>query len=352
MLKKVLLGVMVVFIAATTFALGKKMPEQPKDKSNIKMAGQMDSELVAPIENFLKMTDGGVTLHDLSAARLLLEKMFTGAPKIQGITSEERKIPGPEGSPDITVRIYRPEDKKEILPAILWNHGGGYVLGNLDTGEPWAGNLAKDLQYVVVSVDYRLAPEHPFPAGIEDSYAALKWVSNNADELGIDKSRIAIGGESAGAGLTAGLALLTRDRDEIDVAFQLLIYPMLDDRNVAPASDKLPDHFVWSRESNLIAWEAYLGHKPGGRKTSPYAAAARAKDLTNLPPAYIAVGEIDLFLNENIEYAQRLLEAGVPTELHVYPGAYHSFADFGPTAEVSKRFKGEVNQVMKHALQP
>jgi acetyl esterase/lipase len=144
--------------------------------------------------------------------------------------------------------------------------------------------------------------------------------------------------------------VLTRDRAEIELAFQLLIYPMIDDRNIAPASATAPDTYVWTRENNLMGWQAYLGQKPGGKDVSPYAAASRATDLKGLAPAYIPVGDLDLFLDENITYAQRLLAAGVPTELHVYPGAFHGFNGFVPNAEVSRRFNADRDNALKRML--
>lgn len=166
----------------------------------------------------------------------------------------------------------------------------------------------------------------------------------------MNTSRIAIGGASAGGGLAAGLALLARDRAEVEVAFQLLIYPMIDDRNIAPASEKVPDALVWTRENNLMGWRAYLGREPGGADVSPYAAAARAIDLTGLPPAYISVGDLDLFLDENITYARRLLAAGVPTEFHMYPDAFHGFNGFVPGAAISRRFNVDRDNTLKRML--
>jgi acetyl esterase/lipase len=236
------------------------------------------------------------------------------------------------------------------LPALLWIHGGGYVLGNVEQDDLFAQRIALAVECVVVSVDYRLAPEHPFPAPLEDCYAALSWLAGHADELGVDPARIAIGGASAGGGLAAGLALLARDRAAVKVALQLLIYPMIDDRNVAPASAALPDTLLWTRENNLIGWRSYLGREPGGEGVSAYAAAFRATALEGLPPAYIAVGELDLFLHENIEYAQRLLRAGVATDLHVYPGAFHGFEGLAPGTDVARRLIADRDHVLKRAL--
>ena len=269
---------------------------------------------------------------------------------IEGVTTADRKAPGPAGAPEVFVRIYQPTDRPATLPALLWIHGGGYVLGSVERDDLLAKHLARVGQCVVASVEYRLAPEHPFPAPVEDCYAALKWLSAHSAEFGVNKSRIAIGGASAGGGLAAGLALLARDRAEVEVAFQLLIYPMIDDRNIAPASATVPDAFVWSRENNRMGWRALLGREPGGADVSPYAAAARATDLRGLPPAYIPVGDLDLFLDENITYAQRLLAAGVPTELHVYPGAFHGFNGFVPGAEISRRFNGDRDNALKRML--
>src|SRR5712692_10051610 len=309
------------------------------------MARRLDPELAAPLEAWRNATQGGINLHDIPAARRMMDELAAAqmakAPPIEGVSTADRQAPGPEGAPDVFVRIYQPTDRPDTLPALLWIHGGGYVLGSVASNDLVARHLAKVGQCVVASVEYRLAPEYPFPAPVEDCYAALKWLAAQSAELGVNTSRIAIGGASAGGGLAAGLALLTRDRAEVEVAFQLLIYPMIDDRNIAPASETVPDTFVWTRENNRMGWRAYLDREPGGADVSPYAAAARAPDLTGLPPAYIPVGDLDLFLDENMTYAQRLLAAGVPTELHVYPGAFHGFNGFVPCAEISRRFNAD-----------
>jgi acetyl esterase/lipase len=314
---------------------------------------QLDPELKVMLEKL--PSDRPLDLTKIPAARVKMKKMVTAMlanlPAVEGVSSQDRFAPGPQGSPDVRVRVYRPNDQPSKLPAMLWIHGGGYVMGDIEPDDRLMKQIAKRIGCVAVSVDYRLAPEHPFPAPVEDCYAALKWLFASVGELGVDPSRIAIGGASGGGGLAAGLALLTRDRGEVKVAFQLLIYPMIDDRNVTPASHAITDPRVWNRESNRLGWKAYLGRDGGGADVSPYAAASRATDLTNLPPAYIPVGALDLFVDENIEYAQRLIQAGVPTELHVYPGAFHGFDLFAPSAMVSKQFKADREDALKRALQ-
>ncbi|MGH7962930.1 MAG: alpha/beta hydrolase [Candidatus Binatia bacterium] len=315
---------------------------------------QVDPELRVVLEKFPKI--GLLQLDKIEAARAVMKKMFlamqAGLPEIEGVTIRDQSVPGPQGDPEVRVRIYQPAERPAFLPALFWIHGGGYVVGDIDQDDRLMKQIVKRIECVAVSVDYRLAPEHPFPAPVEDCYAGLKWLFTHAGELGVDLSRIAIGGASAGGGLAAGLALLARDRAEVQVAFQLLIYPMIDDRNITPASYAITDPRVWHRESNHLGWKAYLGREGGGEGISPYAAATRATDLTRLPPAYIPTGALDLFVDENIEYAQRLIQAGVPTELHVYPGAFHGFDLFAPSAAVSKQFKTERDQALKRALHP
>lgn len=291
-------------------------------------------------------------LNDVPGTRVRLADLFGSLPAatVEGVQHEDRYVPGPPGDPDVRVRIYQPTQRPALLPALFWIHGGGYVLGSIEDDDAYALNLAKEINCVVVSVEYRLAPEYPFPAPMEDCYAGLKWLAQNATELGVDPQRIAIGGASAGGGMTAGLALLARDRGEVKVCFQLPIYPMIDDRNLTPSSRAITEPKVWNRQANLLAWKAYTGLEPGDERISPYAAATRASDLSGLPPAYIPTGELDLFLDENIDYAQRLLQAGVPTELHIYPGAYHGFFVFAPDADVSQRCLKGCEDALKRAL--
>ncbi|MBV1880790.1 MAG: alpha/beta hydrolase [Pseudomonadales bacterium] len=325
---------------------------------------KIDPELVAPLETFINASGGGLNLNDIPATRIMMAQsaaaIKASMPPITGVSIEDKQIPGAEKGDTAKFRVYQPEQRTGKLPALLWIHGGGYTLGNVEGDDLMTSRWAKELSCVVVSVDYRLAPEHPFPAPLEDCYSALKWLADHADELDVDKSRIVIGGASAGGGLAAGLALLTRDRGEIEIAYQVLVYPMIDDTNLTQASDQVEDTLVWSRESNLLGWQAYLGFKPGGFKSGgyepggkdvpPYAAATRAEDLSNLPPAFISVGDLDLFLSENIEYAHRLLNAGVSTELHVYHGGYHAFNGLAPMAKVSRRFNDDRDNALKRAL--
>jgi acetyl esterase/lipase len=313
---------------------------------------QLDPELKAVMERM--PTDRTLDLTKISAARARMKKlvleMLATFPEVEGVSQEDRFAPGTQGGPPVRVRIYRADDQSSKLPALYWIHGGGYVMGDIDMDDRLMKQMVKRIGCVAASVDYRLAPEHPFPTPVEDCYTGLKWLFAHADELGVEPARIAIGGPSGGGGLTAGLGLLARDRKEVQVAYQLLIYPMIDDRNATAAAHAITDPRVWNRESNGLGWKAYLGRDGGGADVSPYAAATRATDLSNLPPTYISVGTLDLFVDENIDYAQRLIRAGVPTELHVYPGAFHGFDMFAPSARVSKQFKADRDNALKRAL--
>ena len=240
--------------------------------------------------------------------------------------AETLRVPGGVGAPPVRVLAVTAVDAATPLPALLHMHGGGYVMGSAGMSEAATRDLAVELGCAIYSVDYRLAPETRFPGAIEDCYAALAWLHRNADALGIDRNAIGLKGESAGGGLAASLALLARDRGEFGIAFQHLSAPMIDDRSCVRADPHpIAGEFVWTPASNRFGWEALLGHAPGIDGVSPYAAAARAADLSGLPPTFISVGDLDLFLEENMEFARRLSRAGVPMELHVYPGAYHGF---------------------------
>ena len=311
----------------------------------------VDPELTPMLDTFPGIH---FTPENLSQVRAGMAEMNaqTGAtaPTFPNIEVTERHVPGPQGAPDVRVLVYIPKNVARPMPALLWIHGGGYVIGSADQDDMMVKNIVDQVGCAAVSVDYRLAPETPHPGPVEDCYAALKWLHDNAAELGADANRIAIGGASAGGGLSATLGLLTRDRGEVPLAFELLIYPMLDDRTVT-ATDPHPHtgEFIWTHDSNRFGWTSLLGQEPGSANVSPYAAASRAEDVAGLPPTYICVGALDLFLEEDIEYARRLMRAGVPTELHVYPGGFHGF-NMVETAQVSQAYNRDILNSLKRAL--
>jgi acetyl esterase/lipase len=311
---------------------------------------KLDSELAEALIDFpvLDIWADIPTARELGAE--IVKQIQSELPQVDGVTTSDHIIPGPIGAPEVSVRVYRPDSSDEFLPALLWIHGGGYVLGSLQGDDYTVKCLVENVGSIVVSVEYRLAPEHPYPAPLEDCYAALMWLATHTDELGVDATRIAIGGISAGGGLAAGLAILARDRAEMNVMFQMLFCPMIDDRNSTPSSYAITDPHMWNRDDNEQGWAAYLGGDGDSDKTSEYAAAARAENLSDLPPAYIPVGSLDLFLDENIEYAKRLNQAGVPAELHVFPGGFHAFEFLVPTAEISKRAMTMHYEILRQAF--
>ena len=293
-----------------------------------------------------------LTLDSLPAARASSAAMLAGVPvpEFPGRTVSERFVPGPEGAPDVRVLLYGPTQRTQSTAGLLWLHGGGFISGSVDAEDIVVRQLAAELGCVVVSVNYRLAPETPHPGPVEDSYAALSWLYTNAAELGVDRERLALVGSSAGGGLAATLALLARDRGEIRLAFQCLNAPMLDDRTVkTDPPHPYTGEFIWTREANRFGWTSLLGQAPGSGGVSPYAAAARAENLEGLPPAFIAVGALDLFLEEDMEYARRLTRAGVPTELHVYPGTFHGY-QMVTQAQVTQRAMRDRTNAIKRAL--
>jgi len=259
---------------------------------------------------------------DMNADTLpLMRDMSYAAPAVPEVERTEATVPG---EPPLPLRVYRERGATEPRPCIFSIHGGGYVMGSYEMEDTFFNGACPKLGVVGTSVEYRLAPDTPYPGPIEDCYRALVWTFEHADELGIDATRIGIHGVSAGGGLSAALALLVRDRGEVQLAFQVLDSPMLDDRQITASSsrDDLP---VWTKPSNRFGWQSYLGELYG-RDDVPYTAApARATDLSGLPPALVTVGAVDGFRDEAIDYAMRLSGAGVPTELHVYPGACHGY---------------------------
>ncbi len=240
------------------------------------------------------------------------------------------------------IRLFRPAGVTEVAPALLWMHGGGYVMGSAKQDDRICRAFSRRLGITIASVEYLLAPEHPYPAPLEDCYSALTWL---AGLPAVDRERIVIGGTSAGGGLAAALALLARDRGEVTPAFQLLVYPMLDDRSSATPAK--PNYRLWSPRSNRFGWSAYLG------SADPQVAVpARHDDLSGLPPAWIGVGGNDLFLDEDLAYAERLKSAGVPCQVEVVPGVFHVFDLWAPKAQVSRRFFASQCDVLRSALAP
>jgi triacylglycerol lipase len=290
----------------------------------------VDPQLLPILDLFPKLDLSAESLPAVRAELDTLQLPGVVEPRADVITICET-VPGPPGGPDVDVIVSRPADPSDTpRPALYWIHGGGYVIGAAAMNTALMESFVAELGCVTVSVDYRLAPETPHPGPIEDCYAGLRWLHDKATDLGVDPARVVIAGESAGAGLAAALAVLVRDRAGTPIVAQLLVYPMLDDRVVTdPDPNPYTGEFIWSRPSNAVGWQCLLGDvEPGSAAVSPYAAAARVTDPAGLAPAFIAVGALDLFLDEDVAYASRLLRAGVPTELHVYPGAVHGFMGF------------------------
>ncbi len=248
------------------------------------------------------------------------------APDLPDITVDEVRVDSAFGAAPIRVLTYRPVRSDRPLPTVLHIHGGGFVMGTPEMKDVENRLLASELGCAIYSVDYRLAPEAPHPAPLEDIYSVFTWLHATAGHLGLDPARIGIKGESGGGGLAAAAALYARDQAGPKFAFQQLIYPMIDDRT-AVRTDLHPQvgEFVWTQKNNYFGWQSLLGREPGSADVSPYAAASRAADVSGLPPTYISVGGLDLFLEENMAYADRLSRAGVPVEFHMYPRAYHGF---------------------------
>jgi acetyl esterase/lipase len=271
-------------------------------------------------------------------------------PQVDGLTIEDVLLPGKGAAGTLRVRLYRPRTAATTVPAMLWMHGGGFLFGKPEFDEPGNIETARELGILIAAVDYRLAPQYPFPAPLDDCHAALSWLHGNAAALKVDPARIAIGGSSAGGGLAAGLALKARDEGAVPVAFQLLLYPMLDDCTVLRTDLADNNLRLWDTASNRYGWTSYLGAPPGGATVSPYAAPARAANLTGLPPAWLGVGTYDLFLDEDRAYAQRLNAAGTPCEVREVEAAYHGFDAVSRNAPVSQAFRASYVAALKRAL--
>jgi acetyl esterase/lipase len=309
-----------------------------------------DPELV-PWASVLPKMD----LSDIVEVRAQLRAVLDQMPPPElpvDVAVRDLAVPAPAGAPEVAARVYTPTRRGAPLPALLHIHGGGFVLGDLEVSHAACARTADEVGAVVVAVDYRLAPEYPFPAGVQDCYAVLRWMASDAEELGIDRTRIAVGGESAGAGLAAALTLMARDRGGPGLCFQLLEIPELDDRLDTPSMAAYVDTPMWNRPAAELSWKYYLGGSATDLSTvdkPEYAAPARAVDLSGLPPAYVSVSEFDPLRDEGLAYAQRLLQAGVSVELHCYPGTFHGSV-VAAEAGVTKRMVAETSGALRRAL--
>ncbi len=312
----------------------------------------MDSELIATYEQYPHFPVPQ-NANDFAVFRKAADEMTASiqGPKNEHVIIEDRVGPPSPGTPAVPLRLYTPVSRTGLLPGLLWIHGGGFTVGSPKAEDVPLSHIVEEVGCIAVSADYRLAPEHPFPAATDDCYAALTWLAANAQELGVDGNRLAIAGMSAGGGICAAIGLMARDRGEVKLIFQMPQCACIDDRHITSSSHEITDARTWNRELSLKAWEAYLGTDDKG-DVSPYAAPIRATNLQGLPPTYMAVGTLDLMRDENIEYANRLMQAGVPTELHVYPGAFHGFEVMAPNASISQRATTEYVAALKRALNP
>ena len=271
------------------------------------------------------------------------------APELQ---PHKTTVPGPVGLDEVPVVVFDPRAGQKNRPAILYIHGGGYVTGRADTSLHLPQQIAQATGALTVSVDYTLAPEMKFPLSTEQNYAVLAWLHERAGQFGIDRKRIAVMGDSAGGGHAAILAIAARDRQEFSIAYQCLIYPMLDDRTGSTV--RVPPHighFLWTEAANRFGWTSLLGVPAGSDDAPPGAVPARIDNLAGLPPTFIGVGSIDLFYAEDLEYAKRLALAGVETELFVVPGAYHGFDVVAPDAKLTVQFRNAWQSALRRGLQ-
>ena len=291
-------------------------------------------------QSFLAAPELNITAETLPELRKTFVRPPESLPKDDAVDVYDEMI-----TSALRVRVYKPKTEQKDFPGLLWIHGGGHILGTPEQDAALCIRFAKEAGCIVVAPDYRLAPEYPYPADIDDCYSALVWMTEN---LPVRKDRVAVAGQSAGGGLTAAVALMARDKKTPAIHFQMPLYPMLDCRNITPSTYQITDHRVWCRDFNLTAWKMYLGENV--KEVPAYASPALAEDLSTLPPAYIMVGQLDPFRDEAIAYAQRMLQAGVPVELHVVPGATHGFEGIFTDADVSIRAMNEYVNALADAL--
>lgn len=299
-----------------------------------------DRQLDGPLREILRTLPTPLTPELIPARREVALRNRLSDDDIRrggAFTVIERTVPGPTGSPDISLLICRPTATPGPYPVLYNTHGGGMVGGHNRTTE-LAGELARaqELGMAVVAVEYRLAPENPYPAAVEDCYAGLRWTARNAARLNLDPDAIVVSGNSAGGGLAAAMALLARDRRGPELRGQMLQCPMLDDSCDTASAHQMERVGLWDRVSNLTGWDALLGERRGTPDVPVYAAPARESDLSGLAPAFIDVGSVESLRDEAVEYASRLWRCGGEAELHVWSGAFHSFDEWVPDAIVSR----------------
>ncbi len=308
-----------------------------------------DPELIAVVD-LMPVLDLDDPVQARASFEAIIADLSRDVPGAEALHVEDRTVPGFEGDPDVGVRVYRPRVAPgTVAPAVLTIHGGGFIIGSVEAEHAGSALMALGAGAVVVSVEYRLAPEHPYPAALHDCYAALTWLHAEAGALGVDPSRVAVAGASAGGGLAAATALLARDRGGPALCFQMLQIPELDDRLDTPSMRAFTDTPLWSRPLAVKSWAAYLGELAGSPDVPAHAAPARAEDLSGLPPAYVSTAENDPLRDEGITYALRMLQAGVSVELHQFPGTFHGSA-LVTTAAVSRRAQEETGVVLRRAL--
>jgi acetyl esterase/lipase len=296
-----------------------------------------DPELELAVGEYLSQAPS-LTLEGIPLARELHASSQAGPDLRDGrIEREEHTAPGPAGAPPLALTVFRPAGRHEPLPGIYFIHAGGMIVGNRFTGVNGVLDWVEELNVVVVTVEYRLAPESPYPAPVEDCYSGLVWSADHASELGIDPERLLVVGGSAGGGLAAAAAILARDRHGPRIRAQMLLCPMLDDRNRSISSHQYVGVGVWDRLNNEVGWTALLGDARGRPDVSPYAAPGRLDDFSGLPEAFVDVGSAEIFRDEAVAYASRLWEAGVQADLHVWAGGFHGFTGSVPSAEISRQ---------------
>jgi len=301
---------------------------------------------------FLEASTGGlITQENIQQVRQFTLQSIPSLQLDSRVSMEERFISGPEGAPNIRLHIFKPSNQAKPLPAMLYIFGGGLITGNLEMNDAYCQEYALAFNCIVVAVEYRLAPEHPYPAGVEDCYAALLWLANNEKELQIDLNRLVVAGGSAGGNLTAAVSLMARDRKGPKISFQAPVCPMLDNTNSLPSVAEYENEFLWSGQQNKLAWEMYLGAN-FSQPAPAYASPLHADDFTGLPPTYTYVGELDVFRDETIEYVKKLTKARVPVEFHLYPGVYHGAELVPVSGGYRERIQQNYMDALNRALNP